>query len=57
MIRQRGKEGKDKEERGREKGLPSFMPIHQSGEDVMDVGACADEEKDDQEERLEVEEC
>ena len=57
MIGQRGKEGKDKEERGREKGLPSFMPIHQSGEDVMDVGACADEEKDDQEERLEVEEC
>jgi len=36
--------------------VPVLVAIHDAGEDVVRVGACADEEEDDEEEGLEVEE-
>lgn len=33
-----------------------LVPVHDAGEEVVHVGACADVEEDDEEERLEVEE-
>lgn len=35
---------------------PVFVSVHQRREDIVCVGACADEEQDDEQQRLEVEE-
>lgn len=42
--------------RNREKDIPVLVPIHDAREDVVRVGARADEEEDHEEEGLEVEE-
>lgn len=36
--------------------LPVFIPVHVAWHHIVDVGACADEEEDYEEEGLEVEE-
>lgn len=45
-----------KPQRARERDAPMLVVVEEPGEDLVHVGAGADEEQDDQQERLEVEE-